>query len=72
VPAKKFEGIGQEELNGIFQAWMRRVQKVSKGKAMETIQMINSFYRYWSCSISSDEAGVCTYQPGDIGYPTAE
>jgi hypothetical protein len=29
-------GIDQEELNGVFQAWMRRVQKVSQGKAMET------------------------------------
>jgi uncharacterized protein YecT (DUF1311 family) len=26
----------QEELNGIFQAWMRRLQEVSQGKAMET------------------------------------
>jgi hypothetical protein len=24
-------GIDQEELNGIFQAWMRRVQEVSQG-----------------------------------------
>jgi hypothetical protein len=29
--------IDQEELNGIFQASMRRVQKISQGKAMDTM-----------------------------------
>jgi hypothetical protein len=29
-------GIDQEDLNGVFQAWMRRLQEVSQGKAMET------------------------------------
>jgi hypothetical protein len=29
-------GIDQEELNGVFQTWMRRVQEVIQGKAMET------------------------------------
>jgi hypothetical protein len=28
--------IDQEELNGIFQAWMRRVQEVNQSKAIET------------------------------------
>jgi hypothetical protein len=28
--------IDQEELNSIFQAWVRRVQEVSQGKTMET------------------------------------
>jgi hypothetical protein len=29
-------GLDQQELNTIFQAWMRRVQEVSEGKAKET------------------------------------
>jgi hypothetical protein len=28
--------IDQEELNGIFQTWMRLIQEVNEGKAMET------------------------------------
>jgi hypothetical protein len=28
--------IDQEELNGVFQAWVRRIQEVSQGKAIET------------------------------------
>jgi hypothetical protein len=27
--------IDQEELNGVFQAWMRRVQEISQSKTME-------------------------------------
>jgi hypothetical protein len=30
VPARGFECIDQEELNGVFQAWVRRVQEVSQ------------------------------------------
>jgi hypothetical protein len=29
-------GLDQEELNGVFQAWVPRVQEVSQIKAMET------------------------------------
>jgi hypothetical protein len=29
-------GLDQQELKGVFQAWMQRVQEVSQGKAMKT------------------------------------
>jgi hypothetical protein len=36
VHVRDFEGIDQQELNSVFQAWMWRVQEVNQGKAIET------------------------------------
>jgi hypothetical protein len=29
-------GVDQQEFNGVFQAWVQRVQEISQGKAIDT------------------------------------
>jgi hypothetical protein len=58
-------GLDQQELKIVFQALVHRVQKVSEGKALETMSDDKQFLHIRVLRILIRRAGACTFIPDD-------